>query len=54
MNYIDAKQHRSFMDEGIEFKLINALEEHKFRVKHIMGSLNFHSNDYNKKNLFDL
>ena len=51
MNYINAKQLKSFMDEGFEFKLINALEEHKFRAKHIPGSLNFHTKEDIKKNL---
>ena len=40
MRTITAKELKQRLDTGEEIKLVNALEENKFRLKHIPGSLN--------------
>jgi|SRR5687767_4566400 len=40
MNNINAKELKQRMDLGEKMVLVNALEESKFRMKHIPGSLN--------------
>ena len=40
MRTITAKELKQRLDTGEEIKLVNALEENKFRMKHIPGSLN--------------
>ncbi|HYV92378.1 MAG TPA: rhodanese-like domain-containing protein [Chitinophagales bacterium] len=40
MKTITAKELKQRLDTGEEIKLVNALEENKFRLKHIPGSLN--------------
>ena len=40
MNNLNAKELKQRMDQGEKLILLNALEENKFRAKHIPGSLN--------------
>ena len=40
MNFIDAKELKKRLDAGDKIMLVNAMEENKFRAKHIPGSLN--------------
>lgn len=40
MNSINAKQLKERLDAGEKLILVNAMEENKFREKHIPGSLN--------------
>ena len=45
MNNINAHQLKHRLDAGEPLLLINALEENKFRAKHIPGSLNLFMKD---------
>lgn len=40
MNCINAKQLKQRLDAGEKLILVNAMEENKFRAKHIPGSMN--------------
>jgi rhodanese-related sulfurtransferase len=43
MKTIGARELKERLDSGENIRLVNALEEHKFRFKHIPGSLNLFS-----------
>lgn len=38
---IEAGELKQMLDDGVEFKLVNALGEWEFRAKHIPGSIHF-------------
>lgn len=51
MKTISAKELKQRIDAGEKIKLVNALEESKFRIKHIPGSLNIYRREDLEKNL---
>ena len=51
MRTITAKKLKQRIDAGEKIKLVNALEENKFRMKHIPGSLNLFRREDLEKNL---
>lgn len=51
MKTISAKELRRRIDEGEKLRIINALEENKFRLKHIPNSLNLFRREDLEKNL---
>lgn len=51
MKTITAKELKRRIDTGEKIKLVNALEENKFRLKHIPGSLNLFRKEDFEKNL---
>jgi len=51
MKTITAKELKQRIDGGERIKLVNALEENKFRMKHIPGSLNLFRREDLEKNL---
>jgi rhodanese-related sulfurtransferase len=51
MKTITAKELKHRMDSGESIKLVNALEENKFRMKHIPGSLNLFRKEDIENNL---
>ncbi|MEO7906508.1 MAG: rhodanese-like domain-containing protein [Saprospiraceae bacterium] len=50
MKTITAKELKQCIDSGEPIKLVNALEENKFRLKHIHGSMNFYRREDIEKN----
>ncbi|MBI3511348.1 MAG: rhodanese-like domain-containing protein [Bacteroidetes bacterium] len=40
MNSINARELKQRIDSGEDLRLVNAMEENKFRARHIPGSLN--------------
>lgn len=51
MRTISAKELKQKIEAGEKFKLVNALEENKFRLRHIPGSLNLFRREDLEKNL---
>ncbi len=51
MKTINAKELKQRLDAGEQIKLVNALEESKFRLKHIPNSLNIYRKEDLEKNL---
>lgn len=51
MNTITAKELKQRIDSNEKLKLVNALEESKFRLKHIPNSLNLFRQEDLEKNL---
>ena len=51
MKTINAKELKQRLDAGEHIKLVNALEENKFRLKYIPGSLNIYRKEDLEKNL---
>ncbi|MBI5914542.1 MAG: rhodanese-like domain-containing protein [Bacteroidetes bacterium] len=51
MKTITAKELKQRIDTGEKIKLVNALEENKFCLKHIPGSLNLFRREDLEKNL---
>ena len=51
MNTITAKELKQKLDSKENLKLINAMEENKFRMKHIPGSLNLFRREDLEQNL---
>lgn len=51
MKTIEARELKRRLDAGEHIKLVNALEEHKFKLRHIPGSLNIYRKEDIEKNL---
>lgn len=51
MKTITAKELKQRIDSGEKIKLVNALEENKFRLKHVPNSLNLFRREDIEKNL---
>jgi len=51
MNNFNATEIRQRMNAGEKLVLVNALEENKFRARHIPGSLNLFTKEAIEKNL---
>ena len=51
MNNINAQDLKQRLDAGEHLILVNALEENKFRAKHIPGSLNIYTKEEIEKRL---
>lgn len=51
MNTVTAKELKQQIDNHEQLKLVNAMEENKFRLKHIPGSLNLFRREDLEKNL---
>ena len=51
MKHVTAKELKTSLDSSERIKLVNALEENKFRLKHIPGSINIFRKEDIQNNL---